>query len=99
MLVNVKFSVEPFNAAVRKGTAGATIQQILDEIKPESAFFTDHEGQRSATLVVQVKDSVDIPRFAEPWYLQFDAQVEFHIAMTPDDLAKADLGALGKKWS
>ena len=27
------------------------------------------------------------------------ADVEFHVAMTPEDLARAGLDALGKKWS
>ena len=99
MLMYVKFPIEPFNTAVRQGTVGAAIRRIMDEIKPESAYFTDHDGHRGATVVVQVKDPTDIPRLAEPWFLHFNAQVEFHIAMTPEDLGKADLGALGKKWS
>jgi hypothetical protein len=41
----------------------------------------------------------DIPRLAEPWFLSFNAEVEFRIAMTPEDLAHADLDALGKKWA
>ncbi len=31
-------------------------------------------------------------------FLAFNAGVEFHIAMTPDDLQKASLEELGKKW-
>ena len=99
MLMNVKCPIEPFNTLIRKGTAGATIKKILDEIKPESAFFTECEGHRGGTFVVQVKDAGDIPRLAEPWFLHFHAEVEFRIAMTPEDLGKADLGKLGKKWS
>jgi hypothetical protein len=30
-----------------------------------------------------------IPFFAEPWFLAFNASVEFHPAMTPEDLEKA----------
>lgn len=99
MLMYVKFPIEPFNTAVRKGTVAETIRRILDETKPEAAYFTDHDGHRGATLVVQVKDATDIPRLSEPWFLHFNAEIQFHIAMTPEDLGKADLGALGKKWS
>ena len=35
----------------------------------------------------------------EPWFLAFNADVEFHVVMTPDDLGRAGLDALGKKWS
>jgi hypothetical protein len=40
----------------------------------------------------------EIPRFAEPWFLNFDASVEFLPTMTPEDLQKAALDDLGKKW-
>ena len=99
MLMYVKLPIEPFNTAVRKGTVAATIRRIMAETKPEFAYFTDHFGHRGATLMVDVKEPADVPRLAEPWFLHFDAEVQFHIAMTPEDLGKADLGALGKKWS
>ncbi len=35
---------------------------------------------------------------AEPWFLTFNAKVEFRIAMTPEDLSRASLDTLGKKW-
>ena len=37
-LIHVRFPNEPFNSAVRKGTAGDTIKRILDEIKPEAVY-------------------------------------------------------------
>jgi len=39
MLMNVEFPLEPFNARVRDGSAGAKIQKILEAIKPEAAYF------------------------------------------------------------
>jgi hypothetical protein len=49
-------------------------------------------------LVVDVKDPSDVPRLAEPWFLTFNASVEFRIATTPEDLGRAGLEALGKTW-
>ena len=49
-------------------------------------------------MVVDVPNSAGIPALAEPWYLNFNADVEFRIAMTPEDLAKAGLDELGEKW-
>jgi hypothetical protein len=40
----------------------------------------------------------EIPGLAEPWFLNFDAKVEFSPAMTPEDLQKAGLEGLVKKW-
>jgi hypothetical protein len=98
MLLHVEFPLEPFNTAVRDGTAGQKVQKILDAIKPEAAYFSEHQGKRGATLVVNVNNSSDVPSLAEPWFLTFNAHCQFRIAMTPEDLGKANLDALGKKW-
>ena len=46
-----------------------------------------------------MEDVSEVPRLAEPWFLTFNANVEFSVAMTPDDLEKAGLAELGQKWS
>jgi hypothetical protein len=99
MLLHVQFPPEPFNTAVRDGTAGQKIQRILDAIQPEAAYFTEHDGRRGGTLVVNLDSPSDIPRLAEPFFLLFEAQVEFRIAMTPEDLVKSGLEAIGKQWA
>jgi len=95
----VQFPVEPFNTLARNGTAAAKIKQILDVIQPEAAYFTGREGRRGGILVVDLNSPSDIPRFAEPFFLTFNAEVEFQIAMTPEDLGRAGLDALGKQWA
>ena len=97
-LIHVKFPIEPFNSAVRKGTAGDILKRILDEIKSEAAYFTEYNGQRGAVLIVNVADASKAPAIAEPFFLSFNAQVEFHIAMSPEDLGRAGLESMGKKW-
>lgn len=98
MLMQLKFPLEPFSTYVRDGSAGAKIQKILAEIKPEAAYFSEQDGHRGGILVVQVNNASDVPRLAEPFFLTFNANVEFRIAMVPEDLARADLETLGKKW-
>jgi hypothetical protein len=99
MLVHVKFPHEPFNTAVRNGTSGKKVQRILDEIKPEAVYFTEYDGLRSAVLIVDVPDPSNVPRIAEPWFLSFNADVHFHIVMSPEELGRAGLDGLGKKWA
>jgi hypothetical protein len=99
MLMHVQFPLEPFNSAVREGTVGPKIQRILESIKPEAAYFTEQDGRRGCTLVVNIKDPSEVPVLAEPWFLTFNAEVEFRIAMTLEDLARAGLESLGKKWA
>ena len=99
MLLNVTLPHDTFNAAVRDGSAGKKLKRILDELKPEAVYFTEQNGHRGATLVVNVDNPSKIPALAEPWFLLFNADCEFRIAMTPGDLANAGLDAIGKKWA
>jgi hypothetical protein len=39
-----------------------------------------------------------MPRVAEPWFLNFDATVEFLPAMTSADLQKAGLDNIANMW-
>jgi len=72
------------------------LQEIIEAIKPEAVYFTEHNGSRGATLVVDVKQASDIPSLAEPWFLTFDADVDFRIAMTPEDLGRSGIEALAR---
>jgi hypothetical protein len=99
MLLQVKIPHESFNAAVRDGSVGKKIQSILDATKPEAAYFTNIDGQRAVIMIINLEDPSKVPSFAEPWFLQFNADCQFRIVMTPDVLAKAGLEELGKKWA
>jgi len=99
MLVNVILPIEPFNSMVRNGTAGDVIGRVIDDIKPESIYFTEQDGNRGAVMVVEVPNASAIPSIVEPWFLNFEANCEFRIAMTPDDLMRANLTKLAEKWN
>ena len=97
-LLHICLPVEKFNQAVRDGTAGEKMRQILEAMKPEAAYFCAKDGKRGGFLVVDVSDPSEMPRLAEPWFLLFDAAVEFLPAMVPQDLERAGLDKLGKQW-
>lgn len=97
-LLHVKFPHEPFNSAVRNGTAGQIIQRILADAKPEAVYFTEFDGRRGGIIIVDVADASKIPALAEPWFLSFHADVSFHMVMTPEDLGRSGLDTIGKNW-
>jgi hypothetical protein len=98
MLMNIRIPHEPFNSLVRAGKAGEIIARILEEIKPEAIYFTEQDGMRGAIAIIDVAEPSRVPSFAEPFFLNFDADCEFHIVMSLEDLGKAGLEELGKKW-
>jgi hypothetical protein len=99
MLLNVSLPHQPFNAALKDGTAGSKLNRILEATKPEAVYFTEQNGKRGAVLIVDLPDASKIPALVEPWILTFQADIELRAVMTPDDLKRAALDEFGKKWS
>ena len=99
MLLTVDIPHEPFSSLVRAGTAGDTIRAILDSLEPEAVCFTEQHGRRGVVPVIELHGPSDVPRFAEPFFLKFNADCHFGIVMSPDELGKAGLGELGKRWA
>jgi hypothetical protein len=97
-IVHVSLPAHKFNEALRDGSAGKKMTRILEDTKPEAAYFTSTDGNRGGYLVYNISQASEIPRLAEPWFLNFDAKIQFEPAMTPDDLQKAGLEDLAKKW-
>ncbi|MCW4017172.1 MAG: hypothetical protein NWF00_00580 [Candidatus Bathyarchaeota archaeon] len=64
------------------------LEDLIGQMKPEAAYFSEHYGERTFFLVVDVPSADAIPKVAEPLF-RMGARVEFHIAMVLDDLKKA----------
>ena len=88
-LVKARMDVEAANALASAGKLGSTIQSILEDLKPEAAYFVADEGQRTAYLFLDMQDPSQLPAVAEPWFLAFNADIEAQPAMVPADLEKA----------
>lgn len=99
MLMNVDFPLEPFNTYVKDGSIGQRMNGILTELNPEATYFTEKDGGRAAILIIDLDKPSAVPALAEPWFLTFNAEVQFHIVMSPEDLRAAGLDKLGKKWA
>ena len=88
-MVTFRVPTERGNAAVRDGSLPDTLQSVLEDLKPEAAYFSDIEGARDGNLVVDMDDASQIPVVAEPLFLAMDATVQVHPVFTPDDMPRA----------
>jgi hypothetical protein len=88
-LLKAEWPVEAGNAAIKDGSLPRTIESVLDDLKPEAAYFLASNGKRTALLIVDMKDASQIPALAEPWFLAFKASLEIVPVMVLDDLKKA----------
>ena len=91
---------EKGNEMIKDGTLPETLQTILEDLKPEAAYFSDIEGARGGYLVVDMDDASQMPALSEPLFLGLGATIQAHPVMVPEDLEKAgaDLQHLAQKY-
>lgn len=87
-LFKISFPVEAGNAAARDDNFNA-IQRILEQQKPEAAYFIAEGGKRTAILIMNMDNASQLPAMTEPWFLALNAAVEVTPAMVPQDLQAA----------
>jgi hypothetical protein len=59
-------------------------------------YFTTFEGRRTALVVFDMADNSEMMPFAEPFFLEMNADVEWAPVMNSDDLQKG-LSQLGRR--
>ncbi len=91
-LVKIELPVERANARAKEGALGKTIQSILEDQKPEAAYFAAFNGKRTAFLFLDLQEPSQLPAIAEPWFLAFNADFEATPAMNLEDLLKGGQG-------
>jgi hypothetical protein len=95
-LLKISMPHEPFNGYVKDGSCDGKMQSILNKLKPEAAYFAEMNGKRTGILIVNMTETSQMPSIAEPWFVTFGADIEFHPVMLPEDLAKSGLAEIGR---
>ena len=88
-MLTFRIPMEEGNAMIKDGTIGEVLQSVMEDLKPEAAYFGDIEGGRGGYLVVNMEDASQIPAMTEPLFLAMGATVKAHPVMIPEDLQKA----------
>ena len=88
-MITCLIPVEEGNESAKAGSLGSTIQSIMEELKPEAAYFSDVEGARSAYIVVNMDDASQISAIAETLFLGLGATIQVHRVMVPEELGQA----------
>ena len=99
LMLTVRVPTDEGNEMVKNGTLGETIQTILEDIKPEAAYFSDIEGARGGYFVVNVDDASEIPAVVEPFMLKARATVQMHPVLTPEDLGRSSIDQVAQKYA
>ncbi|MDQ0795168.1 hypothetical protein [Streptomyces sp. B1I3] len=92
MLLIAQMDTESANRSVAEGTMEKLVGEIVDQLKPEAAYFTPRDGQRSCLMVFDMQDSAQMPPLTEPLF-RAGAKVSLQPVMNLDEL-RTGLGAL-----
>ncbi|MFJ9904345.1 hypothetical protein ACIRVK_15860 [Streptomyces sp. NPDC101152] len=95
VLLKVGMDTAKSNEAIRNGTLGKLVQVSMEQIKPEAAYFTAEDGQRTAYLIFDMEDVSLMPVISEPFFLNLDAKVSYTPLMNFEDVQKG-LSQLGR---
>jgi len=79
---------ETGNKIAQDDSSMTNLEDYLNHVKAETAYFFVSNGERNAIFIVNI-DSVDIlPNLAEPLFQKFNAKVDIYPVMNLDELKK-----------
>jgi hypothetical protein len=102
MMLKAVVDTEAGTEALRNGSMLKVIEQMMQQLKPEAAYFVGSEdGQRSCLVVFDMEDPSQLPAISEPLFQIGKARVTLTPCMNLEDVQKglsqlpADLGSTG----
>ncbi|AZP19321.1 hypothetical protein EJC51_26565 [Streptomyces aquilus] len=88
VLLKASLNTEKANDLIRSGKLPQLMQETMEHLKPEAAYFTLDHGVRTCYLVFDMQDSSQMPPTGEPFFMDLDAELELTPVMNAEDLQK-----------
>jgi hypothetical protein len=89
MMLRAVVDTEAGNEALRNGSMLKVIEQMMQQLNPEAAYFVGSEdGQRSCVVVFDMADPSQLPAISEPLLQIGKARVTLTPCMNIDDVQK-----------
>ena len=86
MLLKAQLDVEKGNEAVSTGGIQQALGSVMEQLRPEAAYFTVEDGRRTALIFFDMEDPSQMPVVAEPFFIAANASVDVTPVMTADEL-------------
>jgi len=87
-LIRAKIPTEAGNKMVRDPNFLKNLEEYMDKVKPEAAYFMPSNGDRLAAFIVNIQSNDQVPSIVEPLFQWMGANVEVITAMNFDELKK-----------
>lgn len=86
VLLKAQLEVEAANRVIQEGGLDTVIQAIMDQLRPEAAYFLTEDGKRTALIFFDLKDPSQIPVVVEPLFQGANASVSLTPVMNATEL-------------
>ncbi len=86
VLLKATVPVETGNKAIKEGILQKTINNFVEQNKPEACYFLPEGGKRTGYFIFELKDPSQIPSVAESFFLNLNAEVEITPVMNLEDV-------------
>jgi hypothetical protein len=87
-LIRATIPTEDGNKMVQDPNFLTKLEEYINKVNAEAAYFFEANGSRIASFIVDVQSADQIPVLGEPLFIKMGAHVEFHPVMSLEDLKK-----------
>ncbi len=88
MMLKAHLDTQAVTQRRKDGSLPGGMQQMMEMLKPEAAYFGPDGGVRTAFIVFDMADPSQLPAISEPLFEQFNATVEIFPVMNQEDLQR-----------
>jgi hypothetical protein len=87
-LIRARTPTDSGNKVVQDPNFLSKLEEYMNKVKPEAAYFMPIEGHRAGAFIVNVESNEQIPAIVEPLFQWWGANVDVVPVMTFDELKK-----------
>ena len=87
-LIRTRIPTEAGNKMVQDPDFMKKLEDYMNKVKPEAAYFLPIDGHRSAAFIVNMENNSQVPAIVEPLFQWMGANVDVIPIMNFDDLKK-----------
>lgn len=85
-MLKIQFPAAAGNAAIADNSLPTILQRLMEQVKPEAAYFYAEGGRRAALMVFDMTESSQIPPIVEPLFMGMEATVDLIPVMNAQEL-------------
>jgi hypothetical protein len=92
VMLKFRFPVEAGNEFIRSGKVPKVLAALMEQLKPEAAYFFPEGGERAGLLVFDMQQSSQVAQVVEALSFGLHAHVELVPVMSGEDLQQGLAG-------